>query len=173
MSDTPTTPLPPAAPAAPAVAPKPAMTISAAASWAVAGLTAFFSPVISLVKARSWWVYVLFAVLAFFMVSIRAELKATLLASVITLGTSFFGYIIAKIVSPEISITKLIGVITDKPQLQLTQPTPLDPPQPPDWPDKTACAMVLCMAILQRVIYGVLCFWGAIYMIPSIADKVR
>lgn len=171
MSDAPATPVvpPPPSTAAPASAP----TLSGVAKWGLAGLTALFSPVISLVKARSWWVYLLFGLLAYFMVSIRSELKATLLASVITLGTSYFGYIIAKIVNPEVSLGQLIGIITDKPKINLVSATPLDSPQPPDLPDKTACAIVIVAVIAQRVVYGALCFWGAIYMIPSIADKIR
>lgn len=188
MSDTPATPINPAPatppPVAPAAAPAPApavpvakggwtLNLSDLPSLAVTGLKAIFSPVISLVKARSWWVYLLFGLLAYFMVSIRGELKASLLSNVITLGTCYFGYIIAKILSPEISIADLLRIITDKPAVTLLAEPQPDTASPPDWPDKTACAIVIVAAIGQRVVYGALCFMGAIYMIPSIADKIR
>lgn len=111
-----------------------------------------FAPVTSLFKARSWWVYVLFALLAWYMEDIRNELKASLLASVMTLGTCFFGYVIAKIVTPEVHVGEQLERVAE---------------------GNRAAAAVVVAAIVQRVVYAVLCFVGAMYFIPPVADKIR
>lgn len=166
MSDAPAVPappVPPAPPAPPAPPPQPpapsgvAQTLERVWAGGVSffknWVSPFFAPVVSLFKMRTWWVYALFAVLTFYMVSIRDELKATLLSSVITLGTCFFGYVIAKIVSPEIKVGETYEAAVKQ--------------------GNVAASLITVAAIAQRVVYGALCYVGAVYIIPSIADKVR
>lgn len=154
MSDAQGAPAPvPAAPAAPVAAPSLSDQLwGALAKFYGKWLDPLLGPVVSLVKVRSWWVYGLFALLAWYVVSIRGELKATLLSSIITLGTCFFGYVIGKIVSPEIKVGEQLADVKAGNQ---------------------GAALIVVAAIAQRVVYGALCFIGAIYMIPSIADKIR